>query len=105
MSFSNWFLTVVFENFIQTAIDEIPQFTALKFSDPNLVRYESCQSHFGDKVRFFAGMNEVSLVQTVIYFSARHQFLAHLLSNVASFPSDLIASSFIWCQVGNLFVI
>lgn len=40
-------------------IEQIPQFAAVKFSDPNLVRYESVQSKFGDKIRIFAGLNEV----------------------------------------------
>lgn len=49
------------EDFLKSALENVPQFVALKFTDNNLIRFGSVQTKFGDKINFFAGFDETLL--------------------------------------------
>lgn len=49
------------DSFVDLALQKIPQFVAMKFSDNNLVRFGAVQEQFGKRIKVFPGFNEILL--------------------------------------------
>lgn len=53
------------ESFVEKAMECLPQFSAIKFTDTNIVRMGKIQRKFGDKIKIFAGYDETLLAARI----------------------------------------